>query len=82
MTSEHIIKKEEQTIFVLLLNESLAVWKPIKAIEVETNVFKIISKNEDPNDEQWEFNYQEIVKCEEKDLSDETRRLVATAKHI
>ena len=82
MTSEHIIKKEEKTILILLLNEGLDVWKPVKAIEVETSVFKIISENKHPDDEHWEFNYHDLVKCKEKTLNDGTQSLVAIAKHI
>jgi hypothetical protein len=82
MTSENMKIKEENIIFILLLNEGLEVWRPVKAVEIEKDVYQIISKSETTDDEILAFNYQDLVKCRQKKFSDGIQGLVAYEKYI
>lgn len=59
----------EKTIYVYLLDEGTDVWRPVKAIQVKENIYKILSANPDPEDEIWQFNKGDFVRCESKPLS-------------
>lgn len=66
------------TIFVYLLDEGTDAWRPVNAEEVSSGKFRIVSRNEAPDDECWQFNVGEVVRCEAKHLS-EGECLVAVA---
>jgi hypothetical protein len=68
-----------QEIYVALLNEGTAVWRPVEAIVVGDGLYRIVSKNPNPDDEQWEFTTGDIVQCITKSLSGGSR-LVAVEK--
>jgi hypothetical protein len=52
------------TIYVQLLDEGIEVYRPVKAVKIDKNIYKIIEHN--PDDEIWKFNYGENVFCELK----------------
>jgi len=74
-------EQKVNTIFILLLNEGIKVWRPVKAVKIETNIYKIMSKNKTQDDEKWEFNYQDLVKCKQKKFTDGKQNLVAYEKY-
>ena len=69
--------KRLQRIHVLLLDEGTEVWRPVNALYEGENIFKIMSVNEKSDDEIWEFNYGDLVHCEEKMFSSGEIGLVA-----
>lgn len=57
-------------IFVALLDEGTECYVQVDSIMDEDGFYKIVSKNElDNENENWEFDYGDKVKCEEKVLS-------------
>ena len=56
------------TIHVALVNEGTAVWRPVEAVPVSENVFRIASTKV-ADDEEWEFAPGATVRCERRDLS-------------
>jgi hypothetical protein len=56
--------KEHQTIYLYLCSEGTDVWRPVKAKRIENDIYRIVSLNETPEDEQWQFNTGDIVRCE------------------
>jgi hypothetical protein len=67
-------------IYVLLLNESTEVWRPVEALKLGKNLFMIISPNPEPDIEQWQFNKNDRVLCISKTFSDGKTGLIATKK--
>lgn len=64
MNTNKIIK-----IYIKLINENTNVFKPVNAIHIKNNTYKIIDYNherEEEYGEQWEYNYGDIVACEEE----------------
>jgi hypothetical protein len=49
-------------IYVQLLDEGIEVYRPVKAIKIDKNIFKIMEQNTH-DDESWEFNEGDIVNC-------------------
>jgi hypothetical protein len=68
-----------ETIYVSLLDEGTDVWRPVEAEHVSDNRYRIVSTNSDPDDEHWEFQTGEVVRCELRDLSGE-KCLVAVGR--
>ncbi len=58
--------EETSRIHVCLLDEGTDCWRPVEATPLGDNRFKIISENNDPEDEQWQFATGDIVRCEEQ----------------
>ena len=58
-----------ETIYVALLAEGTDVWRPVQAERRAGGLFQIVSKNDDPELETWEFSSGSLVRCEEKRLS-------------
>ena len=50
------------TIYVELLDEGTACWRPVEACELELGRFKI--ETFEPEDENWMFKPGDIVECE------------------
>jgi len=64
-------------IYVPLLHESVAVWRPVLGELTDGEGYRIIGENLAPSDEAWAFNTGEVVRCEERQFSDGSVGLVA-----
>ncbi|MCB0339083.1 MAG: hypothetical protein KDD53_05745 [Bdellovibrionales bacterium] len=51
------------TIYVRLLSEAVDTWRPIEAEQLSSDIFRILSINPDLEDETWEFNAGDTVRC-------------------
>ena len=67
-----------ETIYVALLGEHSGSWRPVLAERRAGDTFMIISKNDDPEQELWQFPSGSLVRCEARELA-EGMRLVAVA---
>lgn len=68
----------ERYIYVLLLDEGLDVWRPVRAIEISPACFKIIESESQESGEIWQFNEGQEVLVENR-LLDGEEVLVAVA---
>ena len=51
-------------IYVKILNEDMPVWRPVKAVCLKENIFKIVDKTDfEKLDEILEFGFDDIVVC-------------------
>jgi hypothetical protein len=66
-------------IFVCLLDEGVDVWRPVDAEIVAPDWYRILSENENPDDEHWQFGIGDVVRCERRRLPD-GECLVAVAR--
>jgi hypothetical protein len=64
------------TIYVALLNEGVDCWRPVKAERLGPDLYRI--KDAVPDDEKWEFQPGEVVRCNERRF-DRGAGLVAVA---
>ncbi|MFT3906482.1 MAG: hypothetical protein QM718_09280 [Steroidobacteraceae bacterium] len=76
MTESHT-----RTIYVALLNEERRAWRPVHAARRANDVYLIVSTNDDPESEVWEFQPGTLVRCERRTLS-EGERLVAVERAL
>jgi hypothetical protein len=67
-------------IYVPLLDEGTPVWRPVVASHEGGDCYRILSTNDSPDDERWEFRTGEVVRCTLRTLSDGPPCLVAFAK--
>ena len=67
-----------QKIYVALLHEGTDVWRPVEALAIGNGLFRIVSKNLEPDDEELQFITGEIVRCQEKIFSEGLVSLIAT----
>jgi hypothetical protein len=67
-------------IFVALLGEGVDVWRPVLAEPVGGSLCRIATVNSDPQDEHWQFVTGDVGRCEPREFSGGTRRLVAVEK--
>jgi hypothetical protein len=56
------------TIYVSLLKEGTDCWRPVKAELVAEGLFRIAESQ--PEDEQWEFQPSQLVRCRERTFQD------------
>ena len=64
-------------IYVALLNEGVEVWRPVDATHVGSDRYRILSPNETPGDERWEFQQGALVRCRTRTFADGIVGLVA-----
>jgi hypothetical protein len=57
-------------IYIYLEGEGVDAWRPVLAKPLGNNLFQILSENENPKDEKWQFSTGETVRCCTKELSD------------
>ncbi len=62
------------TIYVALLDEGTDCWRPVTAEHISADLFRIADTP--PEDEQWEFQPGQIVRCREHEFED-SKGLVA-----
>ncbi len=66
------IRDMEENIYVQLLGEGTVVYRPVPAIKIKENVYKIQGKEiYDPDDEEWEFLPESIVLVQRRELEGE-----------
>lgn len=70
----------ETKIFVALLDEGVDVWRPVEATHEGDDRYRIVSKNQDPEDERWAFKSGDIVRCRRQAFGDGHVGLVAFEK--
>ena len=68
----------EKYIYVLLLDEGIDVWRPVRAIEVSPATFKIIEPESQKVGETWQFHEGQEVVVETRQLNGD-QVLVAVA---
>jgi hypothetical protein len=56
-------------IYVALLNEGTAVWRPVAAEALGSGLYRIVSPDPDPNNEVWEYKSGQVVRCIRQTLS-------------
>jgi hypothetical protein len=57
------------TIYVALLDEGTDVWRPVEARKQNDGSYLIVSTNDAPDDERWQFPTGSVVRCETRKLS-------------
>ena len=57
------------TIYVYLLDEGVDVWRPVEAVHLGADRYRITSVNVDRSDEHWQFSTGDIVRCSRQVLS-------------
>ena len=67
-------------VFIYLEDEGTDVWRPVQAERLRKDFYRIISENPDPGDEIWQFEFGDIVRCEERTFANGESRLVAVEK--
>jgi hypothetical protein len=65
-------------VYVALMNEGTAVWRPVPAEQVGPGVFRLGAQV--PEGESWEFGPGEVVRCEWRLFSGGETRLVAVER--
>jgi hypothetical protein len=58
---------ECSTVYVALLNEGTDVWRPVAAAQVGPALYRLLGPV--PEDEGWQFQPGEVVRCEARVLS-------------
>ena len=67
-------------IFVELLEEGTACWRPVRAIPLGEAAFRIAADQEIPTEEKWAFSPGEAVTCEPREFQNGVKGLVATKR--
>ncbi len=62
--------RKPATICVYLPDEGVDTWRPVQAEPLGKRRFRILSEKEDPEDETWEFDAGDVVRCKKKTLLD------------
>ena len=74
---EAITQRNLTTIYMPLVSQGTAVWRPVEAMKVGELGYMVTERV--PADENWAFQPGQILRCEERSL-DDGRHLVAVAK--
>jgi hypothetical protein len=64
------------TIYIQLMDEGIDVWRPVAAVQVTEDVFRIDPKTIVPKHEHWQFGPGQEVRCRKRML-DKDEGLVA-----
>jgi hypothetical protein len=70
---------EMTQIFVYLPKEAVDVWRPVMAEHLHDDVYRISAASDVPDDEEWEFQPGDVVRCKQTELEGGHEELVATA---
>jgi hypothetical protein len=69
--------KDSIQIYVSLLDEGTDVWRPVEAVHVRDDMYRIISSNLNPKDERWQFVSGDVVRCQSHVFADGSQGMVA-----
>jgi hypothetical protein len=64
MSEPRKLVANEETVYVVLLNEGTTCVRPTKGIRLGPNIYGLLpTPNYDPEDEEWEFPPGTVVEC-------------------
>jgi hypothetical protein len=64
-------------IYVELLNEGVAVWRPVQAVAEGEDAYRIVGPTPPPEGETWRFPLGAVVRCQWRTFQDGKTVLVA-----
>jgi hypothetical protein len=67
---------------VLLADEPVRMWRPVKARQLKENIYQILSNQTVDEDEEWEFQPGDIVITEQKIFQSGCSHITAVKKVI
>jgi hypothetical protein len=70
-----MIKTDKRIIYVELLEEGTACWRPVESEYLGNELYRIVG--EKPEDENWAFSVRDVVKCKLKEFQEGSHELVA-----
>jgi hypothetical protein len=73
-----MIKTDQRTIYIELLEEGTPCWRPVEAEYLGNELYRIVGAK--PPDEIWAFSVGDVVKCKMKTFQDDSKGLVAHEK--
>ena len=65
-----LLLKSETVVYVSLLNEGVEVWRPARAVPLNSEVFLLSPDQEVPKEEEWQFIPGQVVICKRRQLED------------
>jgi len=80
MQEENQISNIEK-IYVKLLDEDIDVYRPVNALKIDNDIYKILDDNIQAYEEyleEWEFGKDDIVKCIYRELSEGKKKKKST----
>lgn len=69
-------------IHIHLTDEGTDVWRPIEAIRLDEELFRIPEDTIVPSDENWEFLPGAVVRCEHRVLSHEVLLIAVESQNV
>jgi len=57
------MKENKEIIYVCLMSTDDEIWRPVIAERINNSYFKIVSENDNPDDEKWQFKTSDVVRC-------------------
>jgi hypothetical protein len=60
------------TVYIALLDENVDVWRPVQAEHVGGDLYRLAGER--PDDEVWPFSPGDVVRCQIRNLSGDSRR--------
>ena len=64
------------TVMMPLLEEGVEVYRPVQAEALPSGWYRVLSQNDQPDDETWAFEVGDVVACEQRQLSNEIHLVV------
>lgn len=64
-------------IYVKLVNEVVDVWRPVQAIQINENRYKLVEEQSVPEDEDWEFAPGEVVEVTTRSFEGGMRKIAS-----
>jgi hypothetical protein len=68
-----------ETIYVAVLGGPPDSWRPVQAAPRARGLYFILSKNDDPESEPWQFSSGSLVRCETRQLQGQQLLLAVEA---
>ena len=62
--------RQRHNIYVAVVGEVPAVWRPVEAFHVDGDIYEIVSVNSDPEGQEWQFGTGARVRCAEHTFMD------------
>ncbi len=69
--------KTSTQIYVTLLDEGTDVWRPVEAVHLCDDIYRITNSNFNSEDERWQFSPGDVVRCQTHVFADGSKGMVA-----
>lgn len=75
-----MVIEQKHHLYIRLIRPEGGLWRPVEGVKVSETDYRVVSDISDPENQTWEFNTGDVVRCQNHVFADGATGLIAVEK--